>query len=349
MPGATFIQIVKAVMLVVGVAVTAVMVLHRYQWNVDDLLGGAASGSGIGQRFLEPGLRYGGSTTSKLDFFSLQIAIVLGLAALPHVMMRLLAPSATRVLRRSILWAMGLVGFVCLAAGVLGLGATAIVGRDVIADIDAKGDAAVLLLAQDIGGALLTALISCLAFVTLLAVAAGLTLAAASSLAHDLYAEVIRKGPGKPAGGADRGPAVRRRDRCPGDAARARLLGDEHRHPGVPGLRHRRVADLPTIVSKPFWRRFNARGALLSLYGGLITSVLLVVCSPARLLEARLVLPRRGLRLLPAAEPGHRLRPGRVPAGLAGHRPGPRPEDTEPSETYEKFEVRAVLGVDQPV
>lgn len=349
MPGATFIQIVKAVMLVVGVAVTAVMVLHRYKWNVDDLLGGAASGSGIGQRFLEPGLRYGGSTTSKLDFFSLQIAIVLGLAALPHVMMRLLAPSATRVLRRSILWAMGLVGFVCLAAGVLGLGATAIVGRDVIADIDAKGDAAVLLLAQDLGGALLTALISCLAFVTLLAVAAGLTLAAASSLAHDLYAEVIRKG------------RASQREELTVARLSAVVIG-------VLGMLLALVswgtntatlaflafaiaasAILPTMVYSLFWRRFNARGALLSLYGGLITSVLLVVCSPVVSSRPDSFYPDADFAFFPLQNPGIVSVPAGFLLGWLGTVLASRPTDTEPSEAYEKFEVRAVLGVDQPV
>ncbi|MEV2233818.1 cation acetate symporter [Streptomyces phaeochromogenes] len=349
MPGATFIQIVKAVMLVVGVAVTAVMVLHRYKWNVDDLLGGAASGSGIGQRFLEPGLRYGGSTTSKLDFFSLQIAIVLGLAALPHVMMRLLAPSATRVLRRSILWAMGLVGFVCLAAGALGLGATAIVGRDVIADIDAKGDAAVLLLAQDLGGALLTALISCLAFVTLLAVAAGLTLAAASSLAHDLYAEVIRKG------------RASQREELTVARLSAVVIG-------VLGMLLALVswgtntatlaflafaiaasAILPTMVYSLFWRRFNARGALLSLYGGLITSVLLVVCSPVVSSRPGSFYPDADFAFFPLQNPGIVSVPAGFLLGWLGTVLARSPEDTEPSEAYEKFEVRAVLGVDQPV
>lgn len=181
MPGATFIQIVKAVMLISGVTVTAVMVLHHFHWNIEALLTAAADNSGMGTRFLEPGLRYGGSTTSKLDFFSLQLAIVLGLAALPHIMMRLLAPRSSSVLRTSVVWAMGLVGLVCLAAGILGLGATAVVGRETIARTDHKGDAAVLLLAHALGGGLLTALLSCLAFVTLLAVAAGVTLAAASS------------------------------------------------------------------------------------------------------------------------------------------------------------------------
>ncbi|NGO10620.1 cation acetate symporter [Streptomyces sp. HC44] len=343
MPGATFIQIVKAVMLVVGVTVTAIIVLHRYGWNLNDLLGAAADGSGMGQRFLEPGLRYGGSTTSKLDFFSLQLAIALGLAALPHVMMRLLAPRSTRVLRRSVLWATGLVGFVCLAAGVLGLGATAIVGRQAIADVDSKGDAAVLLLANSIGGSVLTALISCLAFLTLMAVAAGLMLAAASSLAHDVYGQVVRKGK---ASQTEELTAARLSAVVIGVLGILLALVSYGANTATLAFLAFAIAAsaiLPTMVYSLFWRRFNARGALLSLYGGLAISVLLVVCSPVVSSTPASFFPDADFAFFPLQNPGIVS----VPAGfllgwlgtlLSGHGEDP--------EVYEKFEVRSMLGTD---
>ncbi|TLS45299.1 cation acetate symporter [Streptomyces montanus] len=342
MPGATFIQIVKAVMLIAGVTVTAIMVLHRFSWNIDDLLGAATSGSGMGQRFLEPGLRYGGSTTSKLDFFSLQIAIVLGLAALPHAMMRLLAPRVTRVLRRSVLWATGLVGFVCLAAGVLGLGATAIVGRKAIEGIDSKGDAAVLLLAQSIGGAVLTALISCLAFVTLLAVAAGLTLAAASSLAHDLYGQVIRKGK---AGQTEEMTAARLAAVVIGVLGMLLALVSWGANTATLAFLAFAIAAsaiLPTMIYSLFWRRFNAGGALLSLYGGLATSVLLVVCSPVVSSRPTSFYPSVDFAFFPLQNPGIVS----VPAGfLLGWLGTVLSNRTEDPGVYEKFQIRSMLGV----
>jgi hypothetical protein len=177
---------------------------------------------------------------------------------------------------------MGLVSLVCLAAGILGLGATAVLGSDTIAENDRTGNAAVLLLAHELGGAILTALLSCLAFVTLLAVAAGLTLAAASSLAHDLYGEVIRKG----------------RATETEELAVARLAAAVI---GILGMLLALVswgantatlaflafaiaasAILPTLVYTLFWRRFTGQGALLSLCGGLLCSVLLVVFSESR-------------------------------------------------------------------
>jgi cation/acetate symporter len=342
MPGATFIQVVKAVMLICGVTVAAVMVLHRFDWNFQNMLAAAADNSGQGTRFLEPGLRYGASATSKLDFFSLQLAIVLGLAALPHVMMRLLAPKSVDVLRTSVVWAMGLVSLVCLAAGILGLGATAALGSDTIAENDRTGNAAVLLLAHELGGAVLTALLSCLAFVTLLAVAAGLTLAAASSLAHDLYGEVIRKG----------------RATETEELAVARLSAAVI---GVLGMLLALIswgansatlaflafaiaasAILPTLVYSLFWRRFTAQGALLSLCGGLLTSVLLVVFSPVVSSASASLYPDVDFAWFPLQNPGIVS----IPAGFLLGWLGSVLSRPEAEEVYEDFEVRALVGVD---
>ncbi|GHK05738.1 sodium/solute symporter [Streptomyces sp. NPDC003753] len=340
MPGATFIQVVKAVMLVSGVAIMAVLVLTRFHWNVNALLSAAARGSGLGQRFLESGLRYGAGTTSKLDFFSLELAIVLGLAALPHVVMRLLAPRTNRVLRTSVVWAMGLVGFVCLAAGILGLGATAILGREYIAKIDPRGDATVLLLAQSLGGGLLTALISCLAFVTLLAVAAGLTLAAASSLAHDLYGEVIRKGQAtqtEELGVARMAAAV-----IGVLGMLLALLPWEISTASLAFLAFAIAASaiLPALVYSLFWRRFSAHGALLSLYGGLACSVLLVVFSPVLSGSPTSVYPHIDFAWFPLQNPGIVS----IPAGfLLGWLGSVRRPQQEPSE-YEEFEIRTLVG-----
>lgn len=348
MPGATFIQVVKAVMLVAGVAISAVMVLQHFSWNIDKLLSSAADNSALGERFLEPGLRYGGTTTNKLDFFSLQLAIVLGLAALPHIMMRLLAPRSTRVLRGSVVWAVGLVGFVCLMAGVLGLGATAIVGRENIAEVDPRGDAAILLLAHKLGGAVLEALLSSLAFITLLAVAAGLTLAAASSLAHDLYSEVIRKGKAKQTEelGVARLAAV-----VIGVMGMLLALlswGTSTATLAFLAFAIAASAILPTIVYALFWRGFTARGALLSLYGGLLCSVLLVVFSPIISSQPNSVYPDADFAWFPLQNPGIVSIPAGFLLGWLGSVTGKRPQAGTSSTTFEEFEVRALVGTDQP-
>ncbi|GHE56232.1 solute symporter family protein [Streptomyces capitiformicae] len=343
MPGATFIQVVKAVMLVAGVTIVTVMVLNRFNWNVDSLLSSAVAGSNLGDAYLQPGLRYGGGPISKLDFLSLQLAIVLGLAALPHVMMRLLAPRQTRVLRTSVLWAVGLVAFVCLMAGIMGLGATAVVGRETIADIDHKGDAAVLLLAGELGGEFLTAIVSALAFVTLLAVAAGLTLAAASSVAHDLYGEVIRKGKAKETEelGVARIAAV-----AMGVLAMVIALlawGTNTATLAFLAFAIAASAILPTIVYSLFWRGFAARGALLSLYGGLACSVLLVLFSPVVSSTPDSVYPNADFAWFPLQNPGIVSIPAGFLLGWLGSFLSPPQDET----VYEDFEVRALIGADQ--
>lgn len=346
MPGATIIQIIKAVMLVAGVTVTAALVLHRYDWNVDALLTAAANHSGIGPRFLEPGLRYGGSTTSKLDFFSLELAIVLGLAALPHVLMRLLAPRAGSVLRSSVVWATGLVGLVCLAAGILGLGATAVVGHDTIAGTDRTGDAAVLLLAHALGGGILTALLSCLAFVTLLAVAAGLTLAAASSLAHDLYGEVVRKGR---ASQTEELVVARLSAVVIGVLGMLLALVSWGANTATLAFLAFAIAAsaiLPTLVYSLFWRRFTSQGALLSLYGGLLCSVLLVVFSPVVSSTPASLYPHSDFAWFPLQNPGVVSIPTGFLLGWLGSMLSGRQGRVQDSAAYEDFEVRMLVGAE---
>ncbi|MCH5671186.1 sodium/solute symporter [Streptomyces gilvus] len=343
MPGATFIQVVKAVMVISGVTVTAVMVLHHYHWNVDALLGAAADHSGLGTRFLEPGLRYGGSTTSKLDFFSLELAIVLGLAALPHVMMRLLAPRGVNVLRSSVVWAIGLVGLVCLLAGVLGLGATAVVGRETIAGTDRKGDAAVLLLAHALGGGVLTALLTCLAFVTLLAVASGLTLAAASSLAHDLYGEVVRKGRAKE---TEELLVARLAAVVIGVLGMLLALVSWGANTATLAFLAFAIAAsaiLPTLVYTLFWRGLTATGAQLSIYGGLLCSVLLVVFSPVVSSTPASLYPDADFAWFPLQNPGIVSIPVGFLLGWLGSLLSGRQE----TEAYDEFEVRTLVGADQ--
>ncbi|MFI8191882.1 cation acetate symporter [Streptomyces sp. NPDC085946] len=343
MPGATAIQVIKAVMLVAGVTVTAALVLHRFDWSPNALLGAAADHGGSGSRFLEPGLRYGGSVASKLDFFSLELAIVLGLAALPHVLMRLLAPRSGAVLRASVVWAVGLVGLVCLAAGVLGLGAAAVVGRDTIVGTDPRGDAAVLLLAQALGGGLLTALLSCLAFVTLLAVAAGLTLAAATSLAHDLYGEVVRKGR---ASQTEELTVARLAAVVIGVLGMLLALVSWGANTATLAFLAFAVAAsaiLPTLVYTLFWRRFTATGALLSLYGGLLLSVLLVVFSPVVSATPASFFPDADFAWFPLQNPGIVSIPAGFLLGWLGSVLSGRQQD----DAYEEFEVRMLVGAEE--
>lgn len=110
MKGTTWVQMVKAVLLIFGTLLITFLVLLKFNFNISDLLGTAAENSGHGAAFLEPGLKYGLTPTSKLDFLSLGIALVLGTAGLPHILIRFYTVPTAKAARKSVNWAIGIIG-----------------------------------------------------------------------------------------------------------------------------------------------------------------------------------------------------------------------------------------------
>ncbi|MGW1654241.1 solute symporter family protein [Streptomyces atratus] len=286
MKGTTWVQMVKAVLLIAGALLMTFLVLLKFDFNISDLLGTAASKSGHGAAFLEPGLKYGATGTSKLDFLSLGIALVLGTAGLPHILIRFYTVPTAKAARKSVNWAIGIIGAFYLMTIALGFGAAALIGPDEIKAKNPAGNAAAPQLAEYLGGvgstggAVLLAVISAVAFATILAVVAGLTLASSSSFAHDIYANVIRKGK---ATEKEEMRAARWATVLIGAVAIA--LGAFARDMNVAGLvalafAVAASANLPTILYSLFWKRFTTQGALWSIYGGLASSVFLVLFSP---------------------------------------------------------------------
>ncbi|MGW4033543.1 solute symporter family protein [Streptomyces sp. NPDC004838] len=286
MKGTTWVQMVKAVLLIAGTLLITFLVLLKFNFNISDLLGTAADQSGKGAAFLEPGLKYGATGTSKLDFISLGIALVLGTAGLPHILIRFYTVPTAQAARKSVIWAIGIIGAFYLMTIALGFGAAAIVGQADITASNKAGNTAAPLLALHIGGvdsaggAILLAVISAVAFATILAVVAGLTLASSSSFAHDIYANVIRRGQ---ATEKEEVRAARWATVAIGVVSIA--LGALARDLNVAGLvalafAVAASANLPTILYSLFWKRFTTQGALWSIYGGLISSVVLVLFSP---------------------------------------------------------------------
>jgi cation/acetate symporter len=336
-----------------GSALIVVLVLAQFGFHLSDLLGSAASNSGAGEAFLQPGLKYGASLTSKIDFISLGIALVLGTAGLPHNLIRFYTTPTSRDARKSVLWAIGLIGTFYLFTLVLGFGAAALLDKG---DIDAGGNLAAPKLAEVVGGgigttggAILLALIAAVAFATILAVVAGLTLTSSMSVAHDVYNAVFRKG----------------------EATEAEELKVSRIAAGVIGLVSILLAipaqtlniaflvalafavaasaNLPAILMNMFWRRFNTRGAVWSIYGGLISAVGLVIFSPV---VSGKVDPATGesLSLLPASidiswfpleNPGIVSIPLGFLLGVLGTLSAREPSA---EERYTELEVRALTG-----
>ena len=197
-----------------------------------------------GEKLLDPGLQYGVTGTTKLDFLSLALALVLGTAGLPHILMRFYTVPTAKEARRSVVWAIWLIGIFYLFTLVLGYGAGALVGPDKITARARRANSAAPLLAEALGGPVLLGLIAAVAFATILAVVAGLTITASASFAHDIYANVIKKGE---ADDKDAEVKVARhhrgRDRRRGDRRRHRGERPEHRVPGGAGVRGRGVGE----------------------------------------------------------------------------------------------------------
>ncbi|MFJ9813516.1 cation acetate symporter [Streptomyces sp. NPDC101158] len=287
MKGTTWVQMVKAVLLIAGALLMTFLVLLEFDFNISDLLGAAADRSTKGAAFLEPGLKYGASGTSKLDFISLGIALVLGTAGLPHILIRFYTVPTAKAARKSVNWAIGIIGAFYLMTIALGFGAAALVGPAAIKAQNPAGNTAAPQLAEYLGGgvgttggAILLAVISAVAFATILAVVAGLTLASSSSFAHDIYANVIRKGKA-----TEKEEMRAARWATVFIGAVAIVLGAFARDMNVAGLvalafAVAASANLPTILYSLFWKRFTTTGALWSIYGGLASSVFLVLFSP---------------------------------------------------------------------
>ena len=288
MKGTTWVQIVKAVMLMSGALVMTIWVLAKFNFNLSHLLGAAADKSGKGQAFLSPGLRYGKTNLlSKLDLISLGLALVLGTAGLPHILIRFYTVPNARAARRSVNWAIALIGAFYLMTLALGFGAAALVGSKAISAQNVAGNTAAPQLAEQLGGgpgstggAVFLAVIAAVAFATILAVVAGLTLASSSSFAHDVFANVIRRGED-----TEQHEVRVARVAAVVIGAISIVLSIFARGLNVAFLvalafAIAASANLPTLLFSLFWRRFNTRGAVWGIYAGLISSIGLVLLSP---------------------------------------------------------------------
>ena len=314
MKGTTYVQIIKAILLIGAALLMTVWVLAQYGMNFSDLLGDGASAGAA----LEPGKKYGLDDVTKIDFISLSVALVLGTAGLPHILMRFYTVPTAKEARRSVVWAIWLIGLFYLFTLTLGYGAAAMVGPDRIASAPGAANSAAPLLAYELGGTLLLGIVSAVAFATILAVVAGLTITASASFAHDIYTNVIHRG------NAPDGREVR--------VARiaAIVIGVVAIFGGIAANGQNIAflvalafavaasANLPTILYSLFWKRFNTRGCLWSIYGGLIITVGLIFFSPAVSGSETAMFPDQDWSWFPLANPGLVSIPASFLLGIIG-------------------------------
>jgi cation/acetate symporter len=276
MVATTWIQIIKAVLLIAGTVTLSVLVLARYGFNPLALF--AAVENDIGREALVPPPP--STLVAGLDVISLNIALVLGTAGLPHILIRFLTVPDAKTARSSIVIATWIIGLFYLLTPVLGYGAALIVGQDAISEANAAGNLAAPQLAEVLGGPIFFAFISAVAFATIVAVVAGLVVAASSAFAHDFYTNVIRGGEAtqEEQFRAARYAAV-------GISVAAILLALPAESFNVAFLvalafAVAASANVPVILLTIFWKRFNTTGAVTGMLVGLVSAVVLVLISP---------------------------------------------------------------------
>jgi cation/acetate symporter len=276
MVATTWIQIIKALLLIAGTLTLSVLVLARYGFNPFELF--AAVENDIGREALVPPSPSG--LTAGLDVISLNIALVLGTAGLPHILIRFLTVPDAKTARSSIVTATWIIGLFYLLTPVLGYGAALIVGQDAIANANAAGNLAAPQLAEALGGPIFFAFISAVAFSTIVAVVAGLVVAASSAFAHDFYTNVIRGGQA-----TEQEQFRAARYAAIGISVAAILLALPAESFNVAFLvalafAVAASANVPVILLTIFWPRFNTAGAVTGMLVGLISAVGLVLLSP---------------------------------------------------------------------
>jgi len=270
----TWVQIVKAVLLLSGAALLAVLVLSRFGWSPMALFAAAADKYGAG--VLSPGRL----VSRPLDAVSLGLALMFGTAGLPHILMRFYTVPDAKAARTSVFYATGLIGSFYLMTFILGFGAMVLVGPDTIRSVEPGGNMAAPLLAEFLGGTPFLGFIAAVAFATILAVVAGLTLSGAAALSHDLWVGVVRK---------DKADAAEQlkvaRIATVGLGVLGVLLGITFKGQNVAfmvGLAFAIAAsgNFPALVLSIFWRRYTTAGAVTSMVLGTVSTLVLIYLSP---------------------------------------------------------------------
>lgn len=276
MVATSWVQIIKAIMLLTGTFLLSLIVLSRFGWSLTSMFDYVKTVTPFQERFLQPG----NQLNDPLEAISLHLALILGTSCLPHIVSRLFTVKDAISTRRSIYTATWIIGAFYLMTIFLGFGASAFVGYVALKEVGFGGNLTVTLLADVLGGEFLTAYISAVAFATILAVVTGLVLSASSAFAHDVYSHLIRKGL---ASEKEQVWVAKCSSVVVGLVSTWLAIGAEKMNVAIlVGLTFAVAAsaNLPMILSTLYWRRFTVQGAITGMVSGLLASILMVVMGP---------------------------------------------------------------------
>lgn len=277
----TWVQIIKAVLLLFGASFMAIMVMKTVGFSFNTLFTEAMAVHPKGQEIMRPG----GLVHDPISALSLGLGLMFGTAGLPHILMRFFTVSDAREARKSVLYATGFMGYFYFLTFIIGFGAILLVGanpdfKDASGVLIGGNNMAAVHLADAVGGSLFLGFISAVAFATILAVVAGLTLAGASAVSHDLYASVFRKGQA-----SERQELRVSKITVLVLGIVAILLGimfEKQNIAFMVGLAFSIAAscNFPIILLSMYWSKLTTRGAMIGGWAGLLTAVILMILGP---------------------------------------------------------------------
>jgi cation/acetate symporter len=270
----TWVQIIKACLLLSGATLLVLMTLNKFGFSYGELFGQAEKL--YGAKFLEPG----GLVSNPVDAFSLGLALMFGTAGLPHILMRFYTVPDAKQARKSVFVATGFIGYFYILTVTIGFGAAVLVGQKAIMAIDKGGNMAGPMLAEVLGGNLFLGFLSAVAFATILAVVSGLTLAGASALSHDLFVGVIRRGVA-----AEKEEVKVAKISTVALGVIAILLGIFFKGQNVAflvGLTFAIAAsaNFPALLLSITWKKLTTYGVVWSIYTGVIVATAMIILSP---------------------------------------------------------------------
>lgn len=352
----TWVQIIKAVLLIAGTILLSVLVLAHFHFSLPEFFQAisqvtyhAPDGKVIVKDFMTPGLRFK-PPYGPLELISLGMALIFGTAGLPHILVRFYTVPDAKTARYSVVWAMAIIGSFYIMTTFLGFGAATIVGRDFIAKNGGTNMSAPLL-AKFIAGDVFFAFISAIAFATILAVVAGLTISASTSFAHDFWTNVIHSGVERKQGEERLVARIAAFVVGAIAIAIAIVLGPTANVAFLVALAFAVAAsaNLPVIVFSIYWKRFNTAGAVCGLTSGLLASIALILIGPSVMgIDAVTVVgpARHAIQhapIFPLENPGLLS----IPIGFAGALLGTffGARDPNSVQRFEELEVRANTGL----
>ncbi|WP_346840765.1 cation acetate symporter [Metapseudomonas otitidis] len=277
----TWVQIIKAVLLLSGASFMAIMVLKHVNFDFAALFSEAIKVHPKGEAIMSPG----GLVKDPISAISLGLALMFGTAGLPHILMRFFTVSDAKEARKSVFFATGFIGYFYILTFIIGFGAILLVStnpafKDATGALIGGNNMAAVHLANAVGGSLFLGFISAVAFATILAVVAGLTLAGASAVSHDLYASVVKKGK---ANEKDELRVSKITTVALGVLAIGLgILFEKQNIAFMVGLAFSIAAscNFPVLILSMYWKKLTTRGAMIGGWLGLVTAVTLMILGP---------------------------------------------------------------------